>query len=207
MILTDKDVTTVSMQNMYPDFPPYANVLLAHPQCQMRANWSLLNPYCETKILAKEYYSNHKMAFDPSLVNFTMINGLISIYPVNTSTPMHKFYPCIPSVQSLEWVEQMPDDDMLWVSINASEIGRTPMYTSVWLQAQDANRNIEAMIMESPKDMLAWLDLKQDTKDKIRGTSPGWIFGQHLAGVLYHTNQQCRRSILASELLVLILPG
>ena len=137
--------------------------------------------------MAKEYYSNHKMAFDPSLVNFTMINGLISIYTVNTSTPMHKFYPCIPSVQSLEWVEQMPDDQMLRSSINASELGLEPIYTSVWLQAQDANRKIEVLIMESTKDMLTWLDdLEQGTIDKIRDASPAWMFGQHLQ-VFYTT--------------------
>jgi hypothetical protein len=171
---------------MFPEFTPYANVLLTHPQFQMRAEWSLLNPYSVTKATAKEYYSNHKMAFDPSLVNLTVINGLISIYKVNTSTPMHKFYPCIPSIQSLEWVEQMPDDQMLRSSINASEVGLEPIYTSVWLQAQDANRKIEVLIMESNKDMLTWLDLEQGTIDKIRDASPAWMFGQNLQ-VFYTT--------------------
>ncbi len=72
---------------------------------------------------------------------------------------MHKLYPCIPSIQPLEWVETMPDDQMLGSSVYASESGRTPLYTSVWIQAQDANRKIEALIMESPKDMLAWIGL------------------------------------------------
>jgi hypothetical protein len=126
------------------------------------------------------------MVFDPSLVNFTVINGLISIYTVNTSTPMHKFYPCIPSIQPLEWVETMPDDQMLGSSVYASEKGRTPNYISVWVQAQDANRKIEALIMESPKDMLAWTNLEQCITVKIRDASPAWMFDQHLQ-VFYTT--------------------
>jgi hypothetical protein len=153
LIYTDSDITTIPVPHMFPEFTPYANVLLAHPQYQSISKRSRLSPYRETKDTAKEYFSNHKMAFDPSLVIFSVINGLISIYAVNTSTPimgpMHKFFPCIPSIQSLEWVEQMPDDQMLRASINASEVGLKPVYISVWLQAQDANRKIEVLIMES----------------------------------------------------------
>jgi hypothetical protein len=135
---------------------------------------------------AHGYYSNHKLVFDPSLVNFTVISGLLSIYTVNTSTPMHKFFPCIPSIQSLEWVETMPDDQMLGSSIHASASGRTPIYNSVWIQAQDANRTIEALIMESPKDMLAWIDLGPGITAKIRNGSPSWLSGQHVQ-VFYTT--------------------
>jgi len=43
--------------------------------------------------MGREYFSNHKMAFDPALINLTIIHGLKRIYKVNTSTPMHKFFP------------------------------------------------------------------------------------------------------------------
>jgi len=74
----------------------------------------------------------------------------------------------------------MPGEHMLRASINASENGLEPSYTSVWLQAQDANRTIEVLFMESTKDMLAWMDIEQSTIDKIRAASPAWIYGQHL---------------------------
>ena len=48
LILTDEDITIVPRHQMFPDFPPYANLLLAHPQCQLRANWSGLDPYSST---------------------------------------------------------------------------------------------------------------------------------------------------------------
>jgi hypothetical protein len=104
------------MHHVFPKFTPNANVPLAHPQYQTIPKWSLLNPDKETMDMEKEYFSNHKMAFDPSLVNFTVIKGLIRIYNVNTSTPMHKLFPCIRSLQSLEWAEQMPDEQMLRAS-------------------------------------------------------------------------------------------
>ena len=40
--------------------------------------------------------------------------------------------------------------------------------------------------MESTNDMLAWMDIAQSTIDKIRDTSPAWIFKQHLQ-VFYTT--------------------
>ena len=79
LIYNDSDITTIPVNHMFRELTPYTNVLLAHPQFQMRAEWSLMKPYSATKATAKEYYSNHKMAFDPSLVNFTVINALISI--------------------------------------------------------------------------------------------------------------------------------
>ncbi len=75
---------------------------------------------------------------------------------------------------------------MLRASINASEKGLEPSYTSVWLQAQDADRTIEVLFMESTKDMLAWMDIEQSIIDKIGAASPAWIFGQHLQ-VFYTT--------------------
>ncbi len=63
---------------------------------------------------------------------------------------------------------------------NAIENGLEPSYTSVRLQAQDANRTIEVLFMESTKDMFAWMDIEQSTIYKIRAASPAWIFGQHL---------------------------
>ena len=69
---------------------------------------------------------------------------------------------------------------MLRASINASENGLEPSYTSVWLQAQDVDRTIKVLFMESTKDMLAWMGIEQSTIEKIRAANPAWIFGQHL---------------------------
>jgi len=101
LIYTNSDITTIPKSHVLPKIIPYENVLLAHPQYQAIPKWSLLNPEQETIDMGKEYFSNHKMAFDPALVNLTVINGLTSIYKVNTSTPMHKFFPCIRFLQSL----------------------------------------------------------------------------------------------------------
>ncbi len=70
---------------------------------------------------------------------------------------------------------------MLRASINASENGLEPSYTSVWLQAQDMDRTIKVLFMKSTKDMLAWMDIEHSTI-----ASPAWIFGQHLQ-VFYTT--------------------
>ena len=122
--------------------------------------------------MAKEYFSSHKMAFNPSLFNLAVISGLTNIYEVVTATSMHKFVPCIRSLQSLGWVEQIAGENLLRASINASENGLEPSYTSVWLQAQDVDRTIEVLFMESTKDMLAWMDFEQSTIEKIRAANP-----------------------------------
>ena len=104
MIYTDSDITTIPKSRVFPKKIRYENVLLAHPQYQAIPKWSLSNPEQDTIEMAKEYLSNHKMAFDPALFNLTVINGLTSIHKAVTSTPMHNFFPCIRSLQSLGWV-------------------------------------------------------------------------------------------------------
>ena len=117
------------------------NVMLTYPQCQVTTNWNYSDP---TEVITKEaeqYLMHYKMAFDPAIINMSVLVGIKRIYGNTTSTPRDKFMPFYLidqdlASQELIWEIQPPTDAMLRASVNASESCIEPSYVSTWLHAK-----------------------------------------------------------------------
>ena len=63
------------------------NVMLAHPQCQVMTNWNYGDPTEVFTKKAEQYLTQYKMAFDPAIINISVLMGIERIYGNTTFTP------------------------------------------------------------------------------------------------------------------------
>ena len=76
---TDDDITTIRGDYfglMLPRRTMMGNIMLAYPQYQFVTYWSHSVSTEEAITIAKHYLTQHKMAFNPALMNMIVMNGL-----------------------------------------------------------------------------------------------------------------------------------
>ena len=134
---------------------------------------------------------HHKMAFDPAIINMSLLVGIKRIYGNTTSTLRDKFMPFYlidqdPASQELIWEIKPLTDAMLRASVNASESCIEPSHLSTWLHVKGRETVHELFVMEPTNHILEWLRMDNDTAMKIEEICPSWIFGKDLK--IYYTS-------------------